>query len=70
MAGKDELRRWADNLRLAADHLDGCLIVGGVLYEAAKREVKRVDDEMYAAHCEKARDAWDRALGKGAERVG
>ena len=70
MPDTGNLRKWARNLRLAADQLDGCPIVGGVLYDAAKREVERVADEMYAAHCEKARDAWDQALGKGAERVG
>lgn len=54
-----DLHKWAQALRLAADQLDGCVIPGGVLYEAARREVKRVDDEMYVAHQERAAAAWD-----------
>lgn len=74
MPDTGDLRKWARNLRVAADHLGAVDVVGigprGTLYEGAKRIVNEVADEMYAANDEAAREAWVKVLAKGAERVG
>ena len=73
MSRMDELQ-WANRLREAADDLEagsqGDPGPSGAMYARAKSIVDRVSDQMYVAHLEAAKKGWDRALGKGAERVG